>query len=849
MKKSTLSATLSVLGLLLSSAVFAAGPAEIPLPLTGPAYLLADDAYKAYQQGDYRLAIDKVREAIRLRPDVARLKDLLRNAEAALAAPVQGAQPAARRPTAKKSAQQAPSDPAHESAETAYSAYDRHDYSLAVRSARDAVGLMPDNPAYRLLLVNALIADKQFDAADQAISEALQQTGSSKELSMQRVALHRELGAIAETSAYQALERSDVSAAIGFARKAVIYAPADESYRVVLAQALLLGEEFDDANRVASDAQTLNEHDAAPLVLRAYARQRLGQRAAASAEFDLALQKPGTADARRNVRLITADAALAANEPQKALDVLASFGNLDDAETERRRRAARHALKRPNRLPASTMSVNRFPVPAIDCSAKSEHAVCQVLPGQPARDPGFAIAAQAYSAFQAKDYDTAIAKTQQALALSPHNRNYQLLLVNAALSANRLDEAERAASLALAEDDDDAALLAQRGYLRQRLGKPLLAQEDFSAALNIGDLPLALEIGLLSDLGRKQQAWHAFANGINTGAFNKMSDLELAYLATRVGDDDKALAGFIRADHAGKLPDTALADAAFSAVRSGHDKEAITYFKRTIDAAGTLRLRMSPQLLFDTRRAVATVSRQYGVIASVSRSGQSAVSGTGPAPGASGSGALQTGVEAYWRPFGYQNGRTVEIFGRAFETLQDHNGGATGAATMQGTVGARWKVLSDENIVLSFGRLIPIGSQSTSDWLAQAAYSSGKGTDLRVDVPSWWTAQWFGEVGRYFQHPQTYATASAQVGRSFRLDAIDSRLVLFPYLTLNADYNSLNAAQSAVGAGPGINFRYWFREDMYNAPRSTVDLSLQYRLKVQGDDRARGFFMTTTLSY
>ncbi|MGZ5790504.1 MAG: bacteriophage N4 adsorption protein A, partial [Burkholderiaceae bacterium] len=292
--------------------------------------------------------------------------------------------------------------------------------------------------------------------------------------------------------------------------------------------------------------------------------------------------------------------------------------------------------------------------------------------------------------------------------------------------------------------------------------------------------------------------------------------------------------------------DTALEDAAFSAVRSGHDGEAIVYFKRTIDAAGALRLRMSPQLLFDTRRAVATVSREVGVIASVSRSGNSAVSGPGDATTP---GGLQTGVEAYWRPFGYQNGRTVEVFGRAFETLQDHNGGATGKATMQGTVGARWKVLSDQNIVLSFGRLIPIGSKSTSDWLAQAAYSSGKGTDLRVDVPSWWTAQWFGEAGRYFQHPQTYGTASAQVGRSFRLDAIDDRLVLFPYLTLNADYNSLNAVQRAVGAGPGVNLRYWFREDQYNAPRSSFDLSLQYRLKVQGDERARGFFMTTTLSY
>ncbi|MGZ5790441.1 MAG: hypothetical protein ACXWJF_13405, partial [Burkholderiaceae bacterium] len=386
MKKMTSLATLSAIGLLLSSVAFAAGPADIPLLLTGPAYLLVDDAYNAYQQGDYRLAIDKIREAIRLRPDVARLKDLLRNAQAALAASEKGTTSVALRAAAPKRAQYAPTDRAYEAAETAYKAYDRHDYPLAVSSALDAVHRMPDNGAYRLLLVNALIADKQFDAAEQAISEGIEQTGSSKELSLHRVALHRELGARAETSAYQALERGDVVSAIAFARKAVSYTPADESYRVVLAQALLLGEQFDEAIRVASDAQSLNKDDAAPLVLRAYARQRLGQHAAATADFDLALQKPGTAVARRNVRLIMADAALAAHEPQRALDVLASFGDMDDAEIDRRRRTARHALKRTNPLPASMASLKNFPVPAIDCSAKAEQAVCQVLPGQPARD-------------------------------------------------------------------------------------------------------------------------------------------------------------------------------------------------------------------------------------------------------------------------------------------------------------------------------------------------------------------------------------------------------------------------------------------------------------------------------
>lgn len=53
------------------------------LPLTGPAYQIATDAYEAFARGDYAAATAKAREAIRQRPDVARLKRLLIEALAA----------------------------------------------------------------------------------------------------------------------------------------------------------------------------------------------------------------------------------------------------------------------------------------------------------------------------------------------------------------------------------------------------------------------------------------------------------------------------------------------------------------------------------------------------------------------------------------------------------------------------------------------------------------------------------------------------------------------------------------------------------------------------------------------
>src|SRR5919109_757909 len=48
-------------------------PAQEELPLSGPPYRLAEEAYDAMERRDYRTAIAKVEEAIRQRPDVLRL--------------------------------------------------------------------------------------------------------------------------------------------------------------------------------------------------------------------------------------------------------------------------------------------------------------------------------------------------------------------------------------------------------------------------------------------------------------------------------------------------------------------------------------------------------------------------------------------------------------------------------------------------------------------------------------------------------------------------------------------------------------------------------------------------------
>jgi adsorption protein A len=751
------------------------------------------------------------------------------------------------RPASGSAAPTTTSDPAYIAADAAYKAYDRRDYEIAIGQAREATRLAPANRGYWQLLVNSLIAAHRLDEADAALNQGLQAGGDDATLRAQREPIRRAMAQAAGTAMYRALEAGALAAATRSARAAVQLAPDNAAYRLILINVLLRGDQFAEAEQIAGETVALPPESAVPLALRAYARQRLGRWREARADLDRALQQPGLSDAaRRNLRLIAADSALAARDPQRTLELLQSLPEGDDAAARRRVEAGRLAVAVSAQPPVLTTA--GFPPPALDCGAVESVSTCALAPGQPARDPAYDLAAAGYRAMEARDYAQAADKAAQAVAVSPGNRDYQRLLLNAQLGAGRLADAEQAATAALALEPTDAGLLAQRGSIRKRLGDEAGAAQDLEAALATGRLPPASQVRALADLGRNTEARERLAELQASNQLQGASELDLAYLAARVGDDRAAREAFARADVAGQLPETSLQDSAYAALRAGRDGEAVDYFKRTVDAADSLKLRLEPQILFNTRRAIADITREGGVTAAlIYRGGGSGlVSGFGATPQSFGGKTAQVGVEAWWRPFGYRNGRYVDIFARGFETLYSQAGGATGGDSLQTALGIRWKPFSTQNAVLSLSRVFSHGAPD--DWLAQAAYSLDLGTDLRVDVDNWWTTRVAAEVGRYTQAAQTYGLASVQVGKSYRLPG-DGKTVLFPHGIAAAEYNSVAVDKTSVAAGPGVSVRHWFREDKYSAPRSYVDFSLQYRFRVAGDERAKGLFLTSLISY
>ncbi|WP_088139151.1 NfrA family protein [Achromobacter xylosoxidans] len=197
-------------------------------PLEGDAYQLADQAYKQYDAGHYETAQIMAENAIRLRPDVARLRLLLvyalekqgkrqeaaRAADAAIAAGLGSpelrqaranlqrppavaatpAPPAAQTPAqasgqapapaskqapaqtsapVRKPAPQTPYQRAYPVAARAYADYARQDYAAAAAGAERAFRAAPRQGEWALLWVESLGAQQRYEAASQAVDTAL----------------------------------------------------------------------------------------------------------------------------------------------------------------------------------------------------------------------------------------------------------------------------------------------------------------------------------------------------------------------------------------------------------------------------------------------------------------------------------------------------------------------------------------------------------------------------------------------------------------------------------------------------------------------------------------------------
>ncbi|MEE9928359.1 NfrA family protein [Microvirgula aerodenitrificans] len=890
--------------------------APAPAPLTGDAWRLADEGYRAYNRGLYAQAQAKAEAALKLRPDTDRLYLLLvysLQKQGKIAQALQVADRAIREghgnpalreartnlaaaPATGGSAAAPTDTPAYRKgfpiATRAYDEFNAGNHAAAARDAEQAFRTDPSQGAWALLWLDALEAQGQYDAADRAVTTSLALGARNKtDLVARQQTLHRRLAIRPAEAGYQALINDRPGDAVPLAREAVSLAPDITSHRLLLMTALMLDNHLPEAEAAASDALVADDESTMSLVMRAYLRQRQGKTGDANADFDAALKQDWLDnDQRRNVQLIAADAAIASGDGARATSLLSSLpGN--DVDAGKRRKQAGAA-----RAPARPLTLSAYPPPLQDCHDTPYGTSCDPLPSDASvsGDP----AMRAYAAYGQQDYQTAITLARQAVELNPEREVNQRLLTTALAAGNRAQQAEAAARIeaALAKKPDDSALLMQRGYLRQRLGQPALALEDFRAARATG-----------------------------------------------------------------KAPPTAILDEAFAMSGTGDKRGAVGILKQAIDEADAGRLELDPQQRYNTRAGIAGLSREWGATVSAGfRGSRPAASGAAGAAVTVPGDAVFSTAEVYWRPSDFLNTstRVFEVYGRVSNTLYDNGGrtvtqsiedpcsgtsstvagttnnGVSGFPTTVGSAGFRFTPSTETGLTFGLERQFRIGTATRTGtltpadrsyrcdlnkknvsanyktdagaggWLAYMTYGFYEGTGLRVDLPSWLTMEGYVQAGYSLQdmparfwwknnttgqesasrtgklkQDQGFAAGEFRLGRSIRLDMINDRLVLFPYvvigadwlwqknrvsglpndgdkITLQGDYRSSadlqgNGSTWSLGAGPGFNLRYWFREDHYNAPRSYLDWTTQYRFNIGGGeaDRAKGLFMNVTLSY
>jgi Tfp pilus assembly protein PilF len=818
---------------------YAQGRGSQPLPLSGAAYRVAQQAYDSFSQRDYTASIAQAREAIRQRPDLIELRLLLANALVASGRSMEarrslgdamakfGPDPAlvtrrrqieavntparkARLRAAQKAvaataagtasdaglhafaADDGLSGPARVSAQKAYDAYAASDFASAVGFAQEAIALRPDLLRLRLLLIDAASAAGQDAVAWNASTDALQRFGRNETLRVRRVFIGNRLAPKAARDTLVLRREGDLGHAIEAARQIVAYAPDSVDYRLQLIDALLASNDLPGAEAAATDAIDFDDTEIMPFVLRGYARAAQGRSDAADADFEQALkQADATRRDQRVARVVIADVWLAQGRAQRALDILkppTALGDDTDAPLWSRLFQATQQLAASgdSAAPAAgtlARQVGTNARPIVDCDADEFGASCSVY----AADPGFTAAQESARAADSGNRQAALMFARDAVAAAPRDAQHRVDLINA---------------LAASGDEDGAAKAAR---------------------------------AMVKD-----------------GALAALPPVTAAYVAQYAGDSQVAFEQFRRAEATGKLSAQATADAAFAAAQAHRNKEAAQYFERAIDASAEPSgdgQALTPQQLEDLRSGHADVTRNWGFEATLSYRGAGTQPGLGAAPLPGVSSNWLAGIEGYWRPFGSLGDRMFEVYARGYENFGVKNEGATGGQTLQAVIGARAKPFAQLDAVVAFEHIFPLGSAVGNDWLARLAYSGGFGTERRLDQPSWWTLQTYAETGYYLNNKSGYATGSLEWGRTYRIDRVSPRWTVFPYAVIGADYDSAVDHSIPVGAGFGISTRYWFRDGRYDALRSYFDTSLQYRWRITGDDRARGVFLDITYSY
>ncbi|MDP9900641.1 NfrA family protein [Variovorax ginsengisoli] len=874
-----------------------------PAPaLQGRAWQLADAADKAYARGDYGTALARADAALRLRPDVPRLyqlrvyalQQLGRTPEAvataaqalaaghgspALQAALTNLQPASSGGAGAASDAYRRAFPL---AAQAYADDARGNAAAAAKNAEAAFRIDPTQGDWALLWIDALQKQNRFGEAVDAARTAIAAGAPNPDAIHARVdAAQRATASRHAEAAYQAIARGQPGEGVQQARDALRLAPTVSAYRWLLLDQLRSTGQPMAAEQAATQMLQGDAGQTAVRLLRSVLRQQLGRADAAQEDIDVLLRRDDLTDAaRRDARLIGADLALVADRPARTLALLAPLP-ADDAQAIARRHMADAASGW--RAPGAPALAAVLPLQL--CHDGGSGTVCELKPWD---DPGTdQPVARANAAYGQKRYAQAIAFARAAVGEDPSDASRQTLLTTT-LAAGDLwqrDEALQRLNRAIAARPGDATLLRQRAFLHQADGHPALALADFVAARATGHAPpqnVLDEAYARAAIGDRPTAAALLHQALDAAALGTLPlDAQQRY------DTRSSATAFAREWGASVTVGYRGARAASSGL-----------FGQPVSVPGnpvfsTTELFWRPPAFLNSSSRTFEV---YGRMLQTLRSGTDTFTSQvvdNPCGGSfqvaqsqsRGIAGLPTTTGALGVRFTPSTEMNV-VFGLERQFM-------IGSATRSGALDPEPAAVRCQ--FNTRGQTLRYQSDTGSGgWQAYVAYGVNQGTAIRMDTNQWFTMEGYVQAGYAWRdmpahftlqdsasgaveasgdgrlrRGQGFASGELRVGRSY-MTAYSDRLVIFPHVVAAADWSSVrqrvqgvpvsgfdrfdlqgNGASWSAGAGLGVNLRYWLREDRYNAQRSRLDASLQYRASLGGGqaDRAKGLFLTVSLSY
>jgi adsorption protein A len=326
----------------------------------------------------------------------------------------------------------------------------------------------------------------------------------------------------------------------------------------------------------------------------------------------------------------------------------------------------------------------------------------------------------------------------------------------------------------------------------------------------------------------------AFDNALNAQPGQANIEGELGYAYTRIGQNASALSWFRRA---------------IDSYNAGHASPGYLQPSQGSEEQATSST-LSANDVNTIRRQVREMNRGLQFNAYQSYRPGSAAASTGLPPGFTSGGAIpsQGGIELLYQPaeLGYRDGRTLRLFARTLWSNHPKSL-AINADTLQGGVGIEYKPLKTLNAYLSLERLIKIGDQAQDNTLLRASWGYSDGYELKPGVEQWNYTVVYADAG-YLLEKDRIRSAYMEVrqGRSFNMQ---DRWTVTPHLSVVGRTQAPDPQQvSYAELGAGVSWKVLFNETVYETPRSSLELTLQFR-KPLDHDRASGWVLIGALRY